>query len=280
MRAGVLAAAVLAAGAAGAIYVYHQQQKKNDAGEAEDLAPALTEEETLQIMQAICDKVKMIAMRMLQASENIKAQLAQQGQEMDDRKLMKTFIYQHFVDQLEGIQSAVLSEFDAEESELEDAVNTYVRTEPELREIVEKIKTLHYQFGGDKDEDDEEGDGQGLGEGNEANGGAALREIPLDELIEVIEEMTERISDAMDDYISNFKDSYGVPDQSNIEQFQQGFMQLTEKVEKKITQEHDIPMTAFQKAIEKNSHQPLLQQAFMKMQLASHAKMTEHGLQM
>ena len=301
LRTAVLGTAVAAAAAAA--YVVLSPGRKAApllGGGEEELAPALTEAETLQIMSSILDKVKMIAMRMVQASENIKAQLAQQGQEMDDRKLMKTFIYQHFVDQLEQIQSSVLSEFDAEESELEDAVTVYlsgggggegsseeqIKAVRELREIVSKIKELNYQFGGDRDSDESGSgaggigaDGDGEGDGDNA-GDEGQREVTLGDLLDVIETLTVRISDEMDDYITNFKDLHGDPDATNIEQFHHGFMKLTEEIEKRTLAELEITPIAFQKALERNSHQQQIQLAFMKMQMASQQKMAEHGLQM
>lgn len=256
-------------GVASCIYVLRNTKTLDD-GNNEALAPALTEEETLTIMRSIMDKIKMTAMRMLQASEGIKAQLAQQGQEMEDRKLMKTFIYQHFMDQVEQIQTAVLGENDAEENELEEAVEEYVKTDSELKDIVTKIKALHYQFGGDKDEE---------GTLAEEAATANLPEISFDEVMVMIEALSTRISEAMDEYIADFKDLYGIPDASSMEPFQHGFMTLTEKIEKEMLLEFDYPALAFQAAITKYSDQPLLQEAFMKMQYANAQKMQELGIQ-
>jgi len=291
MLRAVLVTGALAAAAATAYVMLGRGGKGTAGGGGEpegELLPALTEAETVAIMSSILDKVKMIAMRMVAAAENIKAQLAQQGQEMDDRKLMKTFIYQHFVEQLEQIQSSVLAEADAEEAELEDAVTVYLGmggNQPELkelREIVQKLKALHFQFGGDAEKAEgaaEATAGEVDGAGGDASG-EEQRELALDDLLEVLGTLTDRISDAMDDYIVAFKEENGDPDATNIEQFHHGFMKLTEGIEKQALIEHDVQAMAFQQAIEKNQNSQQLQMAFMRMQMASQAKMVEHGLQM
>jgi hypothetical protein len=266
--------AVLAVAAAGAVLYQTMMSKKGKSseGEEEELAPALTEEETVKIMGAILDKVKILSMRMMQAAENIKAQLAQNGQEMDERKLMLTFIHPHFMEQLEQIQSAVLGEYEAEESELEDAVNVYVNTDAQVREIVDKIKLINYQFGGDRDEEAEESGGL-------SSSADAGREVTLDELIEVLNDLTENISEGMDEYITEFKETHGVPDESNMELFHHGFMRITEELEKEVLKQRDISTLAFQRAVEKNSQHRALQEAFAQMQITSASKMREHGLQ-
>jgi hypothetical protein len=268
------AVAVMAVAAAGAVLYQTMLSKKGKSskGEEEELAPALTEEETVKIMGAILDKVKILSMRMMQAAENIKAQLAQNGQEMDERKLMLTFIHPHFMEQLEQIQSAVLSEYEAEESELEDAVNVYVNTDAQVREIVDKIKLINYQFGGDRDEEAEESGGL-------SSSADVGREVTLDELIEVLNDLTENISEGMDEYITEFKETNGVPDESNMELFHHGFMRITEELEKEVLKQRDISTLAFQRAVEKNSQHRALQEAFAQMQITSASKMREHGLQ-
>lgn len=267
----VAAAAVLAAAAVGAAYLTLGRKSEKLASSSGDCLPALTEKETLIVMRAILDKVKMMAMRMLQAADGIRVQMQQQGHEMDERKLMQTFIYQHFVDAMENIQSTVLAENDVEESELEEAVDEYARGgDVELREIVAKLKAIHYQFGG-------EGDAAGLQQQQEPDD--TSRELGLEELLQVIDKLAERIADQMDEYIVGFKEQHGPPNASTMEEFHHGFMRLTEVIEKATMQELDLSLAAFQRAVEKHSGSPRLQMAFQQMQMVSAAKMQEHGIQ-
>lgn len=270
-RNSVMAAAVLAAAAAvGAAYLAlgrKQAQVKNSSG---DCAPALTEDETLAVMRAIIEKVKAMAIRMMQATEGIKAQMQQQGHEMDQRKLMQTFIYQHFVDAMENIQSTVLAEYEVEESELEEAVDEYTRGgDVELREIVSKLKAIHYQFGG-------EGDPADLAQ-QEADDGS--EDLSLDDLLVVIDTLAGRIAEQMDDYILDFKEQHGLPMGPLMEQFHIGFMRLTEALEKATMQELGVSLATFQRSVERHSSSPRLQMAFHQMQMISQAKMAEHGIQ-
>ena len=282
---------VLAVGAAAAlgagVYVWHKQRAgkngKKGADSTEYLAPALTEEETLRVMQAIMDKLKMMAMRMMQAKAGIRAQMEQQGHEMDDRKLMKTFIYPHFIDQLQDIQTNVLAEHEVDESELEDAVHDYIGSDSlsaaaaggacyQIREIVRLIKKYHYDFGGEKHEDeDEEEDEAAQSEGDK-------RVLTLEELLEVIHTLSVRIGEQMDDYIIAFKAEHGLPDESTMEAFHHGFMNLTVEIEKQTTKELDVTLPAFQKAVEMYSDNIQLQMAFQQMQMVSAEKMAAHGI--
>lgn len=83
----------LAAGSAAlfALYCVVFPKSKNS-----DLLPALTEETTLNVLKHLLQKVKFDSKRFLLGFNNIKQQLQQQGQEMDDRKIMEQFIFPHF----------------------------------------------------------------------------------------------------------------------------------------------------------------------------------------
>lgn len=78
------------------------------------------------MMTLIFNNLKMSATKLANAADNIRAQIAQQGQEVDTATVMKTFILPHFETALKEIQDEVLEQFDADEEELEEAVEYYI----------------------------------------------------------------------------------------------------------------------------------------------------------
>jgi hypothetical protein len=61
------------------------------------LAPALTEEEAVEVMTAMNLKVKKLTLNMLDVAENIKGQIQQQGGQEDEAVILKNYILPHFI---------------------------------------------------------------------------------------------------------------------------------------------------------------------------------------
>lgn len=91
------------------------------------LLPALTEEEVLRVMNKVFDKLKIQAARMVSAAENIRAQFEQQGQQIDDEKLMRHFILPNFETAMADVQAKVFEELDVDEDEVDDAKTFYLQ---------------------------------------------------------------------------------------------------------------------------------------------------------
>jgi hypothetical protein len=72
-----------------------------------DLLPALDEKETLHIMTAILNKMKVAANNMLGAHANIKKQIYEQGHQMSDKDIMVNYILPHFETAIQELQNAV-----------------------------------------------------------------------------------------------------------------------------------------------------------------------------
>ena len=59
-------------------------------------APALDEEQTLEIIKTLETSLQATCGKFSNAAEKIKMQMAQQGQQLDDSQIMQHFIYPHF----------------------------------------------------------------------------------------------------------------------------------------------------------------------------------------
>jgi len=184
-----------------------------------ELAPALTEEEALEIMTKILDQLKSKATQLIRAAENIKQKLAQQGQELEDRKLMKAFVLPHFETGLQEIETGVLQAYDVDALDLQDAVETYVKEgNTKLKEICDRMRLIYREFGGEVDDLE-----------NEAADESA---VPLteDTLCAGLELISQRMSALTEQYIIEFKAENGIPrSESDLQEFQGGLMAVSEK---------------------------------------------------
>ena len=209
--------------------------KRKDQGPR--LLPALTEEETLRVLSKVFDKLKMQAARMVTAAENIRAQIEQQGQHIDDDKLMKHFILPHFETSMAEIYAKAYEENDVDADELDDATEYYSKNgRKDIKEITNKINILHREFGGNVEVDDEED-----------VDGNPIRDLAVQEVVEILETLAERMGDVTDSYVEEFKEAHGIPDQHTIMAFQEGMMALSEDMEKSVLEEYNITMMEFQK---------------------------------
>ncbi len=239
----------------------------------------MTEEETREIMTKILEHLKPVATHMIRAAEGIKQQLAQQGKEMEDRKLMQTFILSHFESGFKDLQDKILAEFDVDESELEDACNTYVKNgDKKLREICERIRMIYKEFGGEIDSEDKEN--------NDFN-----EEIPLETIVAMLKSIGGKMSDETESFVQDFKAEYGVPDsRSDIEIFQGKLMELSERynfckivksccyyfkiglfcfsrVESEVVESFSVSQINFQKCLQKHASNSMIQHLIQNLQV-------------
>mmetsp|Transcript_24982 Transcript_24982/g.42248 ORF Transcript_24982/g.42248 Transcript_24982/m.42248 type:complete len:190 (+) Transcript_24982:64-633(+) len=122
----------------------------DSAGSNEDLLPALTLQETQDILSKILERVKIISVRYARASQQIQQQVAQQGQQMSELEVNKNFILPHFETGFQESEDEVLAEFDCDADELEEAGRYYADKENDelVMELLTKLKRLHATFGG------------------------------------------------------------------------------------------------------------------------------------
>lgn len=187
-----------------------------------NLAPAMEEKEAKEIMHAIMKKLKMMVPKLLNAAQNIKMQIEQQGQEIDDAAVLKHYILPHFTTNLQDIQNMVLEEFDADEDELEEAVEYYIaHGDEELASITKSIRAIHMQFGGDSELE--------VPSATPAKGSKAA-DMDVNDVIAMLKELAKQMVQYSDDFCGKFVDENGVPtDQQSMEEFQYGLMAMSQK---------------------------------------------------
>jgi hypothetical protein len=111
-----------------------------------------------------------------------------------------------------------MQEKDISESELQEAKEYYERNgDKTIKEITSKIKKMYGEFGGDVDEGDQ---------------GAVERKktLSLDDIVEVIQTLSDRVGAATDAFVTAFKKQYGHPNSAELlNLFQEGMIKMTEE---------------------------------------------------
>ena len=123
--------------------------------------------------------------------------------------------------------------------------------------MVNRINTLHREFGGSVEVDEGEGD----------DDGRPVRDLSVAEVVALLETLAERMGDVTDSYVEEFKAEHGVPSEATIGAFQEGMMSLSEDMEKEVLEEHGVSMVEFQRAVKRNQASTAIQSTIMKMQM-------------
>ena len=211
--------------AAVGFFAYYTILGSNTSTSDPELAPAVTEEEATKIMNAICDQMKLVAPRLIMAAENIKQQIASQGQQIDDASLMKVFLLPQLEQMIRDTQESIFEKFDVDEDEVEEAVEYYTkRGHEELIAINQNITMLYKQFGGEVDE------GEDLAAAGDGGGAAGSGEYTLEMVVGMMQSLTEKMVRSTDEYTGEFISKNGVPStQAEVERFQLGLMMETQE---------------------------------------------------
>jgi hypothetical protein len=187
---------------------------------SEDLLPAITEEEASEIMKTIMDKIIKLVPKLLQGADGIKQQLAQQGQQMEDKQLMKMFILSHLETNLADFQKEALEKYGVDDDELQEAVDYYIKEgNRSLEEISKRIKLIYNEFGGESAEEEEKA----------PELSANAKSISIDHVIALMEDLGEKMKSFANIYCLRFIEANGVPQsQQQLEKFQIGLMETAE----------------------------------------------------
>ena len=188
------------------------------------MAPALTEDEAREIMAKILEQLKVTATQMIRAAEGIKQKIAQQGQEIEDRKLMQMFILPHFETAFQQLQEKILDEYEVEEYELEDAVNTYIAEgDKKLSETAERIRMIYKEFGGGIDDADESENSL------TSPAGAGASELNLDKVVAILEDIMVNMEEKCSQFFEAYMAQHGSPrTKEQINNFQMQLMYISE----------------------------------------------------
>jgi len=123
---------------------------------------------------------------------------------------MEQAIFPHFSTFFEEVRTSVFEEFDIEEEDLEDATEFYMPSNGNISKYTGKIKTVYHHYGGDVDIPGEKTSGSGGGVA--AGGGSGNRgEFSLQDCLDILDVLSEKMSKIAEEYIQAFVNKFGVP---------------------------------------------------------------------
>ena len=254
--------------AVGGYYVYDRFFKKKS-----DLLPALTEGETLKILVAFLEKLKLKSVNLINAFNNVKQQILAHGENMEDRKIMEQFIFPHFKGIFDDCSAKTYDEYDVLEEEVEEAVEAYIKMGREdIEDAAKQIKMIYREYGGEVYiEGDEFEDIPGSEKSD--------KEMSLEELLAVVDVITAKMQEVTKVFIGDFVEKHGKPTSgADVMKFNQGLMSVGQEAENQVFREQGINSMVFQKTVMKYNTSPELQQCFMVMQTATHQLIEEAGI--
>lgn len=254
--------------AVGGFFVYDKFFKKKP-----DLLPALTEEETIKILVAFLEKLKIKSMNLINAFNNVKQQILAHGENMEDRKIMEQFIFPHFKGIFDECSTKTYDEYDVLEEEVKDAVETYIRMgRDDIEDIAKQIKLIYREYGGEVYiEGDEFEDIPGSEKSD--------KDMSLEELIALVAIITAKMQEVTKIFINDFIQKHGKPTSgADVMKFNQGLMSVGQEAENQVFREQGVNSMVFQKTVMKYNTSPELQQYFMIMQTATHQLIEEAGI--
>jgi chaperonin cofactor prefoldin len=191
-----------------------------------NLLPAVTEEEAKKAMKSMLDQLHLTIPKLFRVADQIKQQFAQQGQQIDDSFLLRSFLLPNLETAFREIQDSVLNELDMDEDDLEEAVLEYIkRGDRDLKETFDTIRNIFKKFGADIPEDDEEEDEEEVEQSfptaaatdkkKKTSKKASKKEMSLEDTIRFFKAFRQIQHDKMEATIEEFIIEYGRPSPSN-----------------------------------------------------------------
>jgi Ni,Fe-hydrogenase I large subunit len=99
------------------------------------------------------------------------------------------------------------------------------RGDAKLTEIISKIQLMHKQFGGENPSTQ-----TATATGSTSTAVVDAKELSLGQVIQLLQNLSEKVNSATDQFIEEFVETYGQPSASNMMYFQQGMLQLSERL--------------------------------------------------
>jgi hypothetical protein len=217
----VLLVSALLAGGVGLAYsgLLPSYSGKSD----DNLLPAITEEEAKKAMKSMLDQLHMTIPKLFRVADQIKQQFAQQGQQLDDSFLLRSFLLPNLESAFREIQDTVLNEYDMDEDDLEEAVLEYIkRGDRDLKETYDTIRNIFKKFGADLPEDDEEEDEEEVEQASatatekkkKTSKKATKKDMTLEDTIRFFKAFRQMQHDKMEATIEEFIREFGRPSPS------------------------------------------------------------------
>ena len=264
-----------------------------------DLYPAMTVEETEEVLAALCDAMESKVTSLKMQVQQIAAQFRAQGQQIDMDQMIIHFLKPGFSQALADSESNICGEYDFESCELEHAVSFYSALNSEtVIKLSKKLKELGKSCGLTVATSVTAGSGGSTSsttsgsvvKGNSDDSSSSSSSVkkakePLTEarILEVVDMLIPEITDKMEKFIVDFKDKYGSPaNNPELQQiFAQGQMMISTQAEQEILLREGVSPDEWMAMIQKlGPTSQAVQMKFMEMQQAGMMLMQKHAIAM
>lgn len=268
---------VLGLGALAAVSVmaYQYWTSGEDSGDA---LPALTAEETEEVLQALVSQAKELVIKSQGVEANIKQRFASQGQQCDDAQLREHLLVPTFLKDFEAAEAEVLSTFDVDADELREAAEHFTAEgSKQVEELSEAIKQCFRAVGGT------------VASNSPANrvavaapsAGSSGQTLSLDNVLQLLSTLASILNAKTDEYITAYKSEHGLPqDQMGFQRFQMGMVQVSEVTEKEVLVAHGLTEDGFRQALMSYKDEQAVMEVMMVIQQQSQMILQKHGMMM
>lgn len=234
----------------------------------DNLLPALELEVTQLILTKLLERAKLSAVQMLRAVQNIQGQLQQQGQQMTDEEVKKSFILSHFVASIQEAENEILAEYDCDADELEDASRYYATKQKDAKiiELLGRLKRLHKEFGGENDPNE-----------FSVDKGAPALDVSPNIALNALRKLSQLVGEGTDELCEDFIRTYGRPTtQETLMMFQTAMLQMSEKMEAQVLESFGLSQSDFQVALGQGG--PEMMKFIQEMQIDNQMRLQKNGI--
>ena len=293
-------AAIFGTGAAVALayafYGYYSSKSKEGGSQGRDALPALTAEETEEVLEAIVDKMTELAKNVEQHANTIIRENAQQGKQVDERKLYDLYVLPIFEKELATAESSILGDFDIDSDELEEAVQYFSSkdADDQVGALAEKAKRIYRSLGGTVASGPSI---PGVPSSVGATGGGTAQDAAstavvvadgdkaavdtLEGVLQVLDVLAFNLNAKTDEFITAFTAQNGMPqDQMSMMMFQQGMVAVQESTEKAVMSALRLSPADFSSALMVFKGEEVVVEKMMLIQQQSHMILQKHGMMM
>eukprot|EP01039_Chlorochromonas_danica_P011870 gene11870-13397_t len=233
------------------------------------LAPALTEEETRDMMNSILSKMKMNASKYLQHAQKVQQQFLAQGQQISEEQVMQFLILPQFEEAIKSFQDEICQENDVDDDELEEAFNYYLeRNDEELAEISKQMIAIYKGFGGAIADD-------------EVTGSSDAANLSEADFIELLHEVMETIIEDTTIFVRDYVSENGKPGSPmEMQMFHSELMKTNNQSEASVLSKRGLTNHDLQQLMAKYQQSQEAMQIFAMMQIQVGRIFQNYGIQM
>lgn len=256
---------------------------------SDNLLPALTEEETEEMLDDLTTTIQGQIKKFMGAVGNIKQQIAEQsGKVHEDKEILEYFIKPHAITAFKEAENAIHAKYDIAPYELEEAVAEYTVTNKNIADKAGQIRMMLTMLGIPMEGGGEAGEmAAAMGGATTtavaaaAGGAASTDHISDTDIKKVFREIVlvciEKTKQFAEEWVQQGRDR-NLSNQLELQSFQMILQDRHTAAQSERLQQHGLTDAQFQSRIEKLAQDPELHTSLMQLQTGVQAAVTSAGI--